>query len=88
MNKTLNLAITDYDVEDLEETAFSIAKALDEELTNRYKEYFEILAKTYFDYYQSCQYLIQENKDFHGNRDFYYLIKIAMWKLIEKKMYY
>ena len=85
INRALSLTITDYDVEDLVETANSIAEALNSELSNNYKDFFETLANTYYRYIQFNQNSIQENKDFHGNRDFYNLIKIAMRELIEKR---
>ena len=85
INRALSLTITDYDIEDLEETAISIAEALDVELANKYKEFFQILAKTYNDYIIYNQNSIKENKDFHGNRDFYTLIKTAMRELISKR---
>ena len=85
INRALSLTITDYDITDFKETAFSIAEALDEKLSNNYKEFFEALAQTYFEYIKDNQNSIQGNKDFHGNRDFYSLIKIAMKELIQKR---
>ncbi len=84
INRALSLTITDYDIEDLEETAFSIAKAIDVNLSDKYKDFFKTLAITYFNYIKSTQNSIKENKDFHGNRDFYGLIKTAARKLKEK----
>ena len=84
INRALNLSITDYDIEDLEETAISIAEALDQDLSNKYKEFFRVLAQTYHEYILLSQNNINENKDFHGNRDFYNLIKTAMRELIMK----
>jgi len=85
INRTLNLSITDYDINDLEETAISIAEALNSELSSTYKEFFKSLTKTYNEYIMSNKRDIQENRDFHGNRDFYNLIKNAMRELIQKK---
>ena len=82
INRALSLTITDYDIEDLQETAIAIAEALDSELCDRYKEFFETLAETYFEYVQYNQNNKIENKDFHGNRDFYNLIKNSMSELI------
>ena len=84
INRALSLTITDYDINDLEETAISIAEALDNELSNKYKDYFESLARTYYEYLKYNQNSI-DNKDFHGNRDFYNLIKTAMRELIVKR---
>ena len=85
INRALNLSITDYDIQDLEETAFSIAQALDNKLANNYQDFFEVLARTYHQYIQFNENSIQENKNFHGNRDFYNLVKIAMRELIKKR---
>ena len=85
INRALSLSITDYDIQDLEETAISIAQALDNELSNNYQDFFEILARTYYEYIKFNENSIQENKNFHGNRDFYNLIKIAMRELIQKR---
>ena len=82
INRALSLTITDYDIEDLKETATAIAEALDSELCDRHKEFFETLAETYFEYMQFNQNNKIENKDFHGNRDFYNLIKNSMSELI------
>ena len=85
INRALNLSITDYDPKDLEETGISIAEALDLDLSNKYKDFFETLSKTYYEYILFNQNTIKENKDFRGNRDFYNLIKTAMRELINKK---
>ena len=85
INRALNLSITDYDIQDLEETSLSIAEALDLDLKNKYNDFFRVLAKTYYEYITFNQNNIKENKDFHGNRDFYNLIKTSMRELIMKK---
>ena len=85
INRALNISITDYDIEDLVDTANSIAEALDFNLSNKYKEFFEILAKVFNEYIILNQNSTKENKDFHGNRDFYHLIKSAMKELIIRK---
>ena len=83
INRALTLSITDYDLQDLEETAISIAEAMDYDLTNKYNDFFNILAKTYNEYTISQN--NKENKDFHGNRDFYNLIKNSMKDIVFKK---
>ena len=85
INRALSLTITDYDIEDLYDTAISIAESLNVELATKYKDFFETLAKTYYEYILFNQNSIRENKDFHGNRDFYNLIKTAMRELIERR---
>ena len=85
MNRALNLCITDYDIDDLKETSISIAEAINREITYKYKEFFESLSKTYYEYIISNRNDNQENIDFIGNRDFYNLIKNAIRELIKKK---
>ena len=85
INRALGLTITDYDIQDLEETAISIAEALDEELAHKYGDFFNTLARTYFKYLAFNQEHRKDNKYFHGNRDFYNLIKNAMRELRARK---
>ena len=85
INRALSLTITDYDIEDLEDTAISISESLNVELSIKYRDFFETLARTYNNYIIFNQNSIRENKDFHGNRDFYNLIKTAMRELIERR---
>ena len=85
INRALNLSITDYDIPDLEDTALAIARALDSNLSTTYNYFFKALARTYNDYIIFKQNGMRETKDFHGNRDFYNLIKTAMRELIKQK---
>ena len=85
INRALGLTITDYDIQDLEETAISIAEAMDDRLTSLYDDFFKTLARTYNKYILQNQKEAKDNKDFHGNRDFYNLIKNAMRELIARR---
>ena len=84
INRALNLSISDYTLEDLEETAITIAKALDKDIANKNNDFFKILSKTFYEYLENKN-MLKENRDFHGNRDFYYMIKTAVRELIERK---
>ena len=84
MNRCLILSKPDPDKEDLISTADIIAKALDSTLANNHKTLIEALAISYYEYKQ----IINTNKiieNFHGNRDFYYLIKCTMRELIKER---
>ena len=85
INRAITLCITDYCIEDLEDTAKAIAEALDKDIATRNSDYFETLAKTYHEYLNLIKKYIKENKDFHGNRDFYNLIKTVTRELIKRK---
>ena len=65
INRALNLSIIDYDLEDLEDTAISIAKALDEYLSSSQESFYKILAKTYYEYLSYNKNSLKEFKDFH-----------------------
>ena len=85
MNCALNICITDYDLEDLEETAISISQGIDYELSFKYKEFLTTLARTFYDYIQLIQETLQRNTNFHGYIDFYNLIKTSMKELLDRK---
>ena len=80
MNRCLTLSKPDPDKEDLLLTADIISKALDDTISNNYKLFIEALVNAYYEYKQS----VNQDKllsNFHGNRDFYNLIKCAMREL-------
>ena len=85
MNRGINLIITPLEKQQLEMTALAIAESYDKLLAQNNKNLFIILANAYFEYKKILkeQYSIKE--DFHGLRDFYYLIKTAIRLIIEKK---
>ena len=79
MNRGISISIPEPDEKDIEETSLIIGKSFSEILANRYKNFFENLGEIYFNY---KQYLKQNHnadgkEDFHGNRDFYHLVKNA-----------
>ena len=84
MNRCLTLSKPDPDKEDLIHTADTIAKAMDNTLANNYKTLIESLALSYYEYKQSIS-NDETTENFHGNRDFYHLIKCAMRELKKRK---
>ena len=84
MNRCIILSKPDPDEEDLISTANIIAETMNNTLTVDYKILIESLAKVYYKYKEKINGdKLKEN--FHGNRDFYYLIKCTMRELIKVK---
>ena len=83
MNRGIRICVQDPDEEDLKYTSFEIANSIDEIIFNENKKLFIFLSKSYFKFKQ------KESgtgyKDFHGNRDFYNLIRTTMKYLKEEK---
>jgi len=79
MNRAIHLSVQEPDLPDLILTATTIANDIYEEIGKiaPYKNLIENLTKSYFDYKNHLKKNYVLNYDFHGARDFYYLIKIA-----------
>ena len=79
MNRAIHLSVQEPDLNDLILTANTIANNIYEEIEKiaPYKNLIENLTKSYYDYknYIKKEYVL--SYDFHGARDFYYLIKIT-----------
>ena len=87
MNRGIFLSIPDPGPNDTRETALIIGKSYDDNLAEKYKGFFEFFGEIYFKYKDFLrQYHNQDGKDeFHGNRDFYHLVKIAARMLVNLK---
>ena len=87
MNRGISISIPEPDEEDNKETAFTIGNSYDEVMADRYKNFFENLGICYFKYkkYLKENHSIDGKDDFHGNRDFYHLVKNAARNMIEKE---
>ena len=79
MNRGVHLSIPEPSREDLKYTAITIATGIYEEIEAilPYKKIIQNLAESYFDYKQLLHQKYITSYDFHGARDFYFLIKIA-----------
>ena len=79
MNRGIHLSVQEPDLDDLILTANTIANGIYEEIENikPFKKVIENLTKSYYKYKEHLKNLYALNYDFHGARDFYYLIKIA-----------
>ena len=81
MNRGISLLIPQPDLDDLIDTAKKIAQSYDKNILEKYDTFFEILSKTYYNY--KIKIKNTKYEDFHGNRDFYHLIKIAAKKIVK-----
>ena len=79
MNRAIHLSVQEPDLDDLILTATTIANDIYEEIGKiaPYKNLIENLTKSYFDYKNHLKKNYVLSYDFHGARDFYYLIKIT-----------
>ena len=79
MNRAIHLSVQEPDLDDLILTATTIANDIYEEIGKiaPYKNLIENLTKSYFDYKNHLKNKYALSYDFHGARDFYYLIKIT-----------
>ena len=86
MNRGIFISIPEPDEEDMKETAVTIGKSYNENLADKYRYFFEELGKVYFEYkkYLKEKHNSDEKEDFHGNRDFYHLVKNASINLSNK----
>ena len=84
MNRTIFLGVPPLQEKDFHQTAEEISSNIDKELSIKYKDLFIKLVKTYCNYKASIK--ESEQREFHGLRDFYHLIKNAMnYLLLDKK---
>ena len=85
MNRGLFLSIPEPERKDAIFTSFIIGESYDSTLANTYKSVYESLGEIYYDY---KQYLITQFtdgfEDFHGNRDFYHLVKNVARNIVKE----
>ena len=86
MNRGMFLSIPEPEEDDTKETALIIGKSYDDHLGELYQNLYQNLGKTYFEYkkYLSDNHSDDGKKDFHGNRDFYHLVKNVARNIVEK----
>ena len=86
MNRGITISIPEPNERDIIITSITIAKSyLGENLEEKIKLFFENLGKSFYKYKQEFKknYVIKKYEDFHGNRDFYHLIKYPSVKIKE-----
>ena len=85
MNRGLFLSIPDPEREDAKYTSYTIGESYDPTLAGTYKSVYESLGDIYYDY---KQYLLSQFtngfEEFHGNRDFYHLVKNVARNLVKE----
>ena len=87
MNRGMHLSIPEPNENDIKNVAFTIGKSYDKNLANQYKVYFENLGLAYYKYkikYLKIIFNKEIKEDFHGNRDFYHLIKYCARNLVDE----
>ena len=87
MNRGISISIPEPDEEDNKETAFTIGNSYDEAMAMRYKSFYENLGISYYKYkqYLKINHSLDGKEDFHGNRDFYHLVKNSARNMIDKE---
>ena len=88
MNRGLTINIPDPNENDIQKTSITIAESyLGKNLEKNIKLFFENLGSCYYKYKQEFikNKEIKKYEDFHGNRDFYHLIKYPATKIKEAK---
>ena len=86
MNQGIILSIPDMEEKDTQETALTIGMSYDEDLAKLYQKFFENLGITYYKYkkFLKDEHTNDGKDKFHGNRDFYHLIKNAAIGLLRQ----
>ena len=88
MNRVIFIVVQEPDEEDLIITAKEIVKSYEINQENYYEKYgyiFNYLSKAYYRFIEDKKTKNDENKYFHGSRDFYSLIKNVISDIIKKK---
>ena len=85
MNRGLFLSIPEPEKEDAKFTSFTIGESYDSTLANTYKSVYESLGEIYYDYKQYLMSQFTDGfEDFHGNRDFYHLVKNVARNIVKE----
>ena len=87
MNRGISLSIPEPNEEDNKETSLIIGKSYNDDLAKKYKSFYENLGLVYYEYknYLKDKHNNDGKEDFHGNRDFYHLVKNASRNMIIKE---
>ena len=84
INRGILLSIPIPNEEDIKITAMAIAESYNKKISENNKDLFIALSSSFYEYKEIIEKNYNKNKDFHGIRDFYYLIKKAMIQLMKK----
>ena len=87
MNRGISISIPEPNEDDNKETSLIIGKSYNENLAEINKDFYENLGLTYYKYkdYLKKKHNLDGKEDFHGNRDFYHLVKNASRNMIAKE---
>ena len=76
MNRGLYLSIPDPEEKDVQLTSYIIGESYDADLATNYKKLYENVGEIYYNYKQHIMSQFNNGfEEFHGNRDFYHLVK-------------
>ena len=82
MNRTVNIVVEEPNINYIIETAKEIARKINEVFEIKYNKIINSISKAYY-YYITDYQPNQGKEDFHGFRDFYYLIKYIFYSINE-----
>ena len=86
MNRGITISIPEPNEDDIKKTAFTIASSYDEKITIKYKTFLDNLGLSYYNFkkYMFKKFGLVGKDEFHGNRDFYHLVKNTARNILEK----
>ena len=87
MNRGISISIPEQDEDDNQLTALTIGKSYNINFELNYENIYKKLGSTYYKYKKKlkAEHKVDGKEDFHGNRDFYHLVKIISRNIIKKK---
>ena len=85
MNRGIFISIPDLNEDEIKETSLTIGESYDESLAQKYSQLYKDLGSAYYKYKNilKTNYNSDGKEDFHGNRDFYHLIKHFSRNILE-----
>ena len=86
MNRVIFNVLQEPDINDLKKTALEIASSINEKMANKYIDFFDKIAESYFEYIEQKRRDDRFDVNFHGLRDFYNIIKSVTRELSKNEL--